>query len=448
MNDQDWITVGSTLLSLILMVLLALSVRRTRRLMGGEQRLGREVAALREQHRELAASRPDPRALEALRHQLAAAQELSTGQAQQAQRDERLQQDLRRQLSVAQVQRDAAQEEAERLRNRPLPEPPAAPEPPPVLPGTMPPLAAAGASGTAEPMAGQVPAGLDPVPDTEVDAGDQGGLLLRAASVRGARHRRAAVHRKDAFLLRSYDGRFRRPFTLAAVAAGDPAGEWAQIAARRTCLSLADQLGSLAQTVERVVEGDGDEDLLRELLHTVVDGTVESLSHLARSRNAADPSDAATEFIALLSPVGDTDSRRHLVFGVGPCAAIRLRDGEWEVVFTPAPAEASGGAAERSERTVQDTSEALRHGFVETLPGDVLAVCSPAAARLLLDQDAREFLAEQWSDGAPHLAEFLWQMGVHVRGATADRTAVCLWEFGSVAQVRRSGPSRAAQGTY
>ncbi|MDT3397213.1 hypothetical protein RKE29_11245 [Streptomyces sp. B1866] len=441
MTVTQWIALGCALLAVLLFALAVLLARRIAELTADGRRLHAQNAHLAQENNRFRAE------ITGLQQRLRAVTAAAAGgapdrAAYQAELDRQFAQlkqfqlDLERELADARRERDAALAELARLRS--------APEPSPAPPGAMPPLATAGPSGPADAAAGQIPAALDPVPDTEVDAGDQGGFLIRAASLRGPRHRRAAVPRKDAFLLRSFDGRFRRPFTLAVVAAGDPAGAWAQLAARTTCLSLATQLGSQARTLEEVLRDGGGEELLGELLHTVVEGTAESLTHLARSRNAA-PAAAATDFVAVLSPMGDMPVRRHLVFGTGPCAVSRLRGGAWQTVFTPAaPAAPAAPGGSPPARTPEAASAALRHGVVDTEQGDVLAVCGPSVAELLHDGDVQEFLARQWSDGAPHLPEFLWQLGVAVRGATADRTAVCLWEFGRVADVRLSAPSRAA----
>jgi hypothetical protein len=300
----------------------------------------------------------------------------------------------------------------------------------------VPALPTAGPGEETDSGSGQVPAGLDPVPDTEADGGDQGALRIRAASVRGSRHRRAAVPRRDAFVLRSYDGRFNRPFTLAALAAGNPAGTWAQVAARRTCLSLADQLAGHAGTLEQVLAG-GDPAVLRELLHSVVSGTADSLTRLAQSRNAT-PLIAATDFVAALSPMGDTGRRSHLVFGVGPCGALRLRDGRWERL--PLPGTDAGPAPRPFDRG----GRTLWHGTAETVPDDVLVLCTPATLDLLRNTHVQDFLADQWSSGTPHLPEFLWQFGVRTRGAADDRTAVCLWDAGFVSRLTAAGPDARA----
>ncbi|MGW4028890.1 hypothetical protein ACWEFL_06120 [Streptomyces sp. NPDC004838] len=303
----------------------------------------------------------------------------------------------------------------------------------------VPELPTAGPGAETDTGSGQVPADLDPVPDTEADGGDQGALRIRAASVRGLRHRRAAVPRRDAFVLRSYDGRFNRPFTLAALAAGNPVGNWAQIAARRTCLSLADQLAGQAGTLEQVLSG-GDHGVLRELLHSVVTGTADSLTRLAQSRNAASTASVATDFVAVLSPMGDTEERDHLVFGVGPCGALRLRNGRWERLPLPGThANPAPSPFDRGGRT-------LWYGTASTVPDDVLVLCSPATLDLLQNTHVQDFLGDQWSAGAPHLPEFLWQFGVRTRGAAGDRTAVCLWDSGSVSRIGSAAPPAAEEG--
>jgi hypothetical protein len=264
------------------------------------------------------------------------------------------------------------------------------------------------------------PAGRDIAPDTVADGADLGHLRVRAGSQRGGRNRLDQRYRRDAFLTRVLP-EFPRPVLLSAVAAGNPLGDWSYSAAGVLLSSLATQLGAFAEPLGRAMGQTPAADSVTGLLHTALRGTTGGLERLGHLRQAA-TGDVSADVLAVLSPLGQTETRHHLLFGTGAGTALLLRDGVWAQPLT------------LGARTPWTAARALPGGLelhweqVPTRPGDLLVLCTGATADLVGRADVGAYLAETWSGGAPDLTAFLQDLGVRVTGADADRTLVCLWE--------------------
>ncbi|MFE7094796.1 hypothetical protein [Streptomyces erythrochromogenes] len=283
----------------------------------------------------------------------------------------------------------------------------------------------------------QLPVGRDTTADSSVDGADLGPVVVRAASARGDRARHDGEHRRDAVLLR-FAEEIPAPTLLSAVAAGSPRGRWSQSAADRACRSLATQVGRYGEGLGRALYGpDGDDGALGALLRTALQGVAHSMRLVTRGEGPGGEADDAAIEVALtglLTRLGDGREREHLAFGVGDGALLRLRDGEWSTVFTP------GDSA--PHRTLRLPADAARVGWdrLTTLPGDVLAVCSPPMAELLLRDDAGPWFAARWAGRQPYLTSFLSEVNVPVRSTGGDRSVVCLWDFGDAREARSATP--------
>ncbi|MFG2335341.1 hypothetical protein [Streptomyces yangpuensis] len=283
----------------------------------------------------------------------------------------------------------------------------------------------------------QLPVGRDAAADSSVDGADLGPVVVRAASARGDRARHDGEHRRDAVLLR-FAEEIPAPTLLSVVAAGTPRGRWSQSAADRACRSLATQVGRYGEGLGRELYGpDGDDGTLGALLRTALQGVAHSMRLVTRGEGPdGEADDAAIEvsLTALLTRLGDGREREHLAFGVGDGALLRLRDGEWSPVFAP------GESA--PDRALRLPAHAARVGWARltTLPGDVLAVCSPPMAELLMRDDAGPWFAARWAGRQPYLTSFLSEVNVPVRSTGGDRSVVCLWDFGDARDARSAAP--------
>ncbi|KJY20881.1 MULTISPECIES: hypothetical protein [Streptomyces] len=283
----------------------------------------------------------------------------------------------------------------------------------------------------------QLPLGRDTTSDSSVDGADLGPVVVRAASARGDRARHDGEHRRDAVLLR-FAEEIPAPTLLSAVAAGTPRGRWSQSAADRACRSLATQVGRYGEGLGRELYGpDGDDGALGALLRTALQGVAHSMRLVTRGEGpGGEADDAAIEvsLTGLLTRLGDGREREHLAFGVGDGALLRLRDGVWSAEFTPG--DSAGG---RTGRLPADAGR-VGWGRLTTLPGDVLAVCSPPMAELLLRDDVGPWFAARWAGRQPYLTSFLSEVNVPVRSTGGDRSVVCLWDFGDARDARSATP--------
>ncbi|MFJ8112674.1 hypothetical protein [Streptomyces sp. NPDC096132] len=334
-----------------------------------------------------------------------------------AQRQVRALQDVVRQVTG---ERDAARAEAEKARQR-LNEAEARTDAP------------FGPDEVSPAIPRRIPLGRDTTSDSSVDGADLGPVVVRAASVRGDRSRDEGEHRRDAFLLR-FAEELPSPTLLSVVAAGTPHGRWTQSAADRACRNLAAQVARYAEPLGHQLfrPTDSDDDLTA-LLRTAMQGVAHSMRLLTRGEGQGGESDDTALGVAptaLLSRLGDTRQRDHVVFGVGDGALMLLRDGAWRHVFTPGTT-----AAEQGLR-LPSAAPRIRCARVTTQPGDLLALCSAPMAELLLRPEAGEWFAGRWAGRQPYLTTFLSEVNVPARVAGGDRTVVCLWDFGDAREAR------------
>ena len=257
-------------------------------------------------------------------------------------------------------------------------------------------------------------------PDSVLDGADLDDFAVRAASVRGMTQRRKAGYRSDGMLVEQLPGVARA--LLSAVASGARGNPDAHVAAELAVRDAAFRLGTVAATLGQVLVGQPDQRHLDELLVTVMRGVAGALREADGPRGAP----LVAELTCLVSPTGRARPRRHLVFGVGGGAALRLRGGQWERVFPVGDTASAGGGAGRP--SLPAAPEAVRWAFVDTLPGDALVLCTGATARAMSHPTAQSALREHWHAGPPHLAAYLWQLDAVLAATPEDRTAIGLWE--------------------
>jgi len=262
----------------------------------------------------------------------------------------------------------------------------------------------------------------DAVPDSVADGARLGGVVVRAASVRGETSRQHADLRRQTMaiaLLRRFDP----PVLVSAIAAGHRTASRSQVGAAQVCRSVQTKLTDRArgidtawQALDRGEEGAAAE--LTELFREIAVALNDSLSLAAKGRNQP-VAELSTELTCVMSRLGDMAQRPHLAFGVGAGPVLRLRAGGIDEVFNPGTA---GAFLPGSEDRVGWTAFA-------TAPHDVLVACSATTADFLRrDEVAAQTLAK-WSGGdRPSTVAFLAQLSTAHQAYWDDRTAVGVWD--------------------
>ncbi|GAA2261092.1 protein phosphatase 2C domain-containing protein [Streptomyces indiaensis] len=291
----------------------------------------------------------------------------------------------------------------------------------------------------------ELPLGRDAAADSVVDGADLGPVVVRAASVRGRRHREDREHRRDAVQLRLVDGS-GSPVLLSAVAPGAPHAPLSQSAATAACRALVTQLSSGTSPFRDGPFGEGDDASVTSALRTVLAGVANSVRLVGRANtagvvHASEDAQVATSLYGLLSQLGDHRERQHLVFGVGDARLLRLRAGDgaegaprWTPLLTP-----DAALAGRSLPAVAEDGSDLVWQRVVTRSGDVLLLASGAMARLLDQEEVADWYARRWHGRHPFLTSFLSDVNADIRDDGGDRSLVCLWDHGHAAALRGEG---------
>lgn len=316
-----------------------------------------------------------------------------------------------------------------------------------------------------------LPLGRDPAADSIVDGADLGPLVVRAASVRGARHREDREHRRDTVHLRLVEG-FGAPLLLSAVAAGEPDAPLSQSGSAAACRSLVIHLTAAAPRFGNALFEPGDDASVTSALRGVLSGVANSVRLVARANTAGvvtsgEDTQVATSLYGLLSQLGDRGERRHVVFGVGDARLLRLRAEDappggpppwpqdpsawsqdpsaWLQApptshqgtppgirtprWTPLVAADPALAARRLPALAEDGSD-LVWQRVTTRPGDVLVLASGPMADLLTHEDVTGWYARRWHGRQPFLTSFLSDVAADARDDGGDRSIACLWDHG------------------
>ncbi|WP_042384075.1 protein phosphatase 2C domain-containing protein [Streptacidiphilus melanogenes] len=282
-----------------------------------------------------------------------------------------------------------------------------------------------------------LPIGREAAPDSVVDGADLGPVVVRAASVRGSRHREDREQRRDAVNLRLVDG-FGAPVLLSTVAAGAAQAPLSQTGADAACRALATRLAAGALASGVAVFARNRDAALEAALRSALAGAAESVRLVARANavdsGAADPDrQAGTSVFALISQLGDLDERQHVLFGAGDAVLLGLRAGgsgpdagaAWETLFEPDPGLRGALLPGRSGESAE-----LQWARVTTRPGDLLVLASRPMAELLRAPGAGAWFARRWRTRRPHLITFLSDVNANIRSADGDRTVACVWDHG------------------
>jgi Protein phosphatase 2C len=282
-----------------------------------------------------------------------------------------------------------------------------------------------------------LPIGREAVPDSVVDGADLGPLVVRAASVRGSRHREDREQRRDAVSLRLVDG-FGAPVLLSTVAAGAAQAPLSQTGADAACRALSTRLtaGALASGVAAFARNR--DAALEAALRSALAGAAESVRLVARanavgSGGADADQQAGTSVFALISQLGELDERQHVLFGTGDAVLLGLRAGDpgdsagsvWETLFEPKSEVQGALLPGRSGESGE-----LQWARVTSRPGDLLVLASRPMAELLRLQGPGAWFARRWRNGSPQLVTFLADVNANVRSTGGDRALACVWDRG------------------
>jgi hypothetical protein len=273
---------------------------------------------------------------------------------------------------------------------------------------------------------GALPDTPDPVPDSTADGARLGRLVVRSAATRGERGRLDAMVRRNESWT-SVLHKFEPPVLLSCVTSGVSASDRSYLGAAQACRSLHGRLTERATAVaidaawkNSDAHGDGVTAELQRLLRGIAAGVGNSLTLLANGRSL-EPEELATDLIFLLSRLGDSPRRQHLVAGVGDGVLLRLtRDGEWSQE-TP--------AAGSVPAVLPGNVDQVRLRQLATEPGDVLVLCSGTTAPFLQrDEEDGAVVRSDWNSGPPDIIRFLWHLNLADPVEREDRAAVAIWE--------------------
>jgi hypothetical protein len=244
------------------------------------------------------------------------------------------------------------------------------------------------------------------VPDTVADGGARGPLVVRAGSVRGDTARGHGDLRRDAFLLGVVADELPADLTsvLAVVASGPRIADGiGHFLAGLACDTMQLALRGSSKEIGRAWAGNDRADLAARF--------ADAGQQVERTVAAEAGGRYDVDLSVLLAQAGDrTAPRRVLACHYGSGRLLVGRGREWSH---------PKGAGR------QPLVELL-----ETRPGD-LVVLATAATADVLERDAAFFL--DGLHGPREQAEFAWLLSARTGDNSEDRTAVCLWDQGTVA---------------
>ncbi|MDT0326864.1 protein phosphatase 2C domain-containing protein [Nocardiopsis lambiniae] len=260
------------------------------------------------------------------------------------------------------------------------------------------------------------------VPDTVVDEADYERVRLRAASLRGDKHRYEGRTRQDAFGMYEVEHRGER-FVLLCVADGvgsrSRSHRGAAYASRCFRAAVAEHIGEI---IVRDASMADVREWGRRMLGIVARGMIDFADK--EGFPAEDLSTTLT--VSLIHGISGSGPAWYMTWGIGDSPVFLLRDGVWE----PRP-----GASDGDPIIVDTRTDALP-GRVSTVhmtdgtlaPGDVLVLCTDGLAGPMAADAVADRLAEWWGSGrVPGRMEFAWQLDFQAKSYSDDRTAVCVW---------------------
>ena len=284
---------------------------------------------------------------------------------------------------------------------------------------------AIGDAGTAGEVEGPPAMLAVPQPDTMIDAGEYGPLIVRAASVRGVGHRYDGTPRQDDFCLGV--GGASNEWFVVAVADGVSSGPTSHVASRAAVRFVIKLLNSkLASSAPSALDWN-----------EVIGGVAGFVLAQARNESRDPHLDAgaaaklmATTIVIAVVPVYPNSAgvRSCAVLAVGDTSAWVLgANGQWRsetAIKNDGAAVASSATAALPLLPPGDFSPIS----VELGPGEVLFVMTDGVGDPLGDGkgEVGRSLARAWSD-PPDRYTFASQVDFRRRSHTDDRTVVGIW---------------------
>ena len=303
-----------------------------------------------------------------------------------------------------------------------LEEPPARPEP---ERGNLWPATTVGLPSRVARLVPKLPVAEPGLHDTVVDYAAIGGHDIRAASVRGARHRQSCIPRQDDYALAATPD---EEFVVTAVADGVSAAAdshvgayWAVTHATRI---VVNRLGSAADGIAGLDHVEIVTDLAAAVASSACDSL--ALADRAPARDKLGHEVAATVVIAVVAvSVSAGDARSAWFARVGDSAAHVLGPSGWRAVFPATKGSATAALPDSLDRIEQVT--------VELAPDDAILLMTDGIDKPLGGGrgEVGRFLAERWRRPPDPLA-FMLDVQFERKTFDDDRTVVGIWPSAAV----------------
>ena len=259
------------------------------------------------------------------------------------------------------------------------------------------------------------------VPDTILDGADLDRLLIRAASLRGDRHRYEAIVRQDSMSVWQV-GDAVTEAVLVCVGDGVGSERLSHRGAAEACRFLRDAISPNVSGLFKASTKGQVKPIWANMAREIGDRICAVADDLRVKPQALSTTLAGA--LVELNPA-DPLSRRFVILSIGDCAAFLLRDR----VFLPLLADS------HDNTIISSLTHALPASVGEVdvdtgtiAPGEMLIVCTDGMSNPMRNEDVRDQLADWWGDGqVPGIPEFGWQMSYRAKSYDDDRTAVCVW---------------------
>ncbi|MFC4029911.1 protein phosphatase 2C domain-containing protein [Streptomyces polygonati] len=313
--------------------------------------------------------------------------------------------------------------------DEPAAEPAVAPEPVALGPRFPEPVVLVG-----RPSLGSAPRALPQVtaaaPDSVVDGGTVGGLVVRGASIRGDDHRYFGETRQDAMGFWTLNpppaggqgSPAADPVLLACVADGVGSQPLSQLGSSLVCRLLPQHT---ALRFDRLAQRAPLE-ALAGACRAVASDIAAGIRVEAAERRADAKELSAAMAAALVFPGGASGPARALLFAVGDCQGFLLSRGVWRAVLGPAGDDGDIMSTATDALPGHPDRVAVAECALES--GDVLLLCTDGLANPMRNDSVLDRLAQYWGAGhAPALPEFYWQLSFRAQTFGDDRSAVCVW---------------------